>query len=44
MGWQKISSRISTATLLGWAALAATPADANTDKSIIAASAKAEES
>ena len=44
MGWQKISLRISTAMLLGWAAFTDKPADADTDKSIIAASAKAEES
>ena len=43
MRWQKISLRILTAMLLGWSAVAATAADVDTDKSVIAASAKIEE-
>ena len=43
MRWQKISLRILTAMLLGWTAVAATAADVDTDKSVIAASAKIEE-
>ena len=40
MRWQKISLSILTAMLLGWAAFAAAAADVDTDKSVIAASAK----
>ena len=43
MRWQKTSLRILTAMLLGWTAFAATAADVDTDKSVIAASAKIEE-
>ena len=43
MRWQKTSLRILTAMLFGWTAFAATAADVDTDKSVIAASAKIEE-
>ena len=43
MRWQKISLRILAAMLLGWTAFAATAADVDTDKSVIAASVKLEE-
>ena len=43
MRWQKISMRLVLTLLLGWAASTPTLADIDTDKSIIAASAKIEE-
>ena len=43
MRWQKISLSILTVTLLGWTVSAAIAADVDTDKSIIAVSAKIEE-
>ena len=43
MRWQKVSMRLVLTLLLGWAASTPTLADIDTDKSIIAASAKIEE-
>ena len=42
MRWQKISLRLMLALLLGWAVSTPTLADVDTDKSVIAASAKIE--